>query len=158
MPDLGNPTYGGVDMRRRLFGRLGILGGVTAVAVASALVLAGQSAAQFPYPSYPTTPSSSPSTGAPTSNASSSKKKHHVTIAGTTDSTYAFAPKKLKIKKGQTVNWSWMSNAAHNVTFTSLGKHSSTGASGSFKLKFSKKGTFNYLCTIHGFQGKIVVK
>ena len=78
-----------------------------------------------------------------------------VTIKGTL--TYHFQPKTVTVKKGSTVHWSWNSNAPHNVTFKKLGKHSKTGATGSYKLTFNKKGTFKYLCTIHGFTGKVVV-
>ena len=28
----------------------------------------------------------------------------------------------------------------------------------SYKLTFKKKGTFSYMCTVHGFTGKVVVK
>jgi len=78
-----------------------------------------------------------------------------VTITGS--STYAFAPPKVKIKAGKKVNWSWASNAAHNVTFND-GKHSATGKSGSFSRRFKKPGTFKYVCTVHGFRGKVVVR
>jgi plastocyanin len=78
-----------------------------------------------------------------------------VTIQGTI--TYKFVPKKVTIKKGGTVNWSWNSNTIHNVTFTKLGKHSKTVAKGSYRLTFKHKGTFKYLCTVHGFTGKVVV-
>lgn len=84
-------------------------------------------------------------------------KKHKVTIKGTDDSTYRFAPKKLTIKKGQTVHWSWNSHAPHNVTFDN-GRHSKDANQISdFHLKFKHKGTFKYSCTIHGFTAKIVV-
>lgn len=84
------------------------------------------------------------------------KKKHKVTIKGDNISNYRFAPKKLTIKKGQTVHWSWNSNADHNVTFAK--KHSDTATKVTdFKIKFKKTGTFKYSCTVHGFTGKIVV-
>jgi plastocyanin len=90
--------------------------------------------------------------------ASSVANGPHVTIAGSSIATYHFKPHKLTIHKGKTVHWSWSSNAPHNVTFRKLGKHSKTGRSESFKLRFKKPGTYSYLCTVHGFRGKIVVK
>jgi plastocyanin len=81
----------------------------------------------------------------------------HVTIKGSSLGTYHFAPKTLHIQKGDDVHWSWNSNAAHNVTFTSIGAHSRTGTSESFHHRFKKAGTYHYLCTIHDFKGKIVV-
>ena len=83
--------------------------------------------------------------------------KANVTITGDTISNYAFSPKKVSIGKGAKVHWSWDSNAPHNVTFSKLGEHSATGASGSYKLKFKEAGTFKYHCTIHGISGKVVV-
>ncbi|MGH2976287.1 MAG: cupredoxin domain-containing protein [Solirubrobacterales bacterium] len=81
-----------------------------------------------------------------------------VSIKGNYLSGYSFKPRKITVRKGATVDWSWNSDAAHNVTFRSLGKHSATKAKGSYHLKFRHKGTFRYRCTVHGFTGKIVVK
>jgi plastocyanin len=81
----------------------------------------------------------------------------HVTIKGSTIATYHFAPKSLAVEKGDTVHWSWSSNAPHNVTFTKIGAHSPTGASVKYSHRFKKAGTYRYHCTIHGFRGKIVV-
>ncbi len=90
--------------------------------------------------------------------APSTARAPSVGIKGSSLGTYAFKPKKLTVNKGATVNWSWKSNAPHNVTFRKLGKHSKTGAKGSYRLKFKHRGTFRYVCTVHGFTGKIVVK
>ena len=80
-----------------------------------------------------------------------------VGIKGSTLASYSFKPKTVNVSKGTTVHWNWSSNAPHNVTFTKLGEHSATGASGSYKLKFKHTGTFKYHCTIHGFKGRVVV-
>jgi len=81
----------------------------------------------------------------------------HVTVSGSSPTTYHFNPKTLHVQTGDTVHWSWNSNARHNVTFKSIGAHSHTGASESFTHRFTKPGTYHYLCTIHDFKGKIVV-
>jgi len=80
-----------------------------------------------------------------------------VHIAGSTASSYHFKPKALTVNKGATVHWKWSSNAPHNVTFSAK-KHSATGSSGAYKRTFKKAGNYRYLCTVHGFRGKIVVK
>jgi plastocyanin len=80
-----------------------------------------------------------------------------VSIAGKTDATYHFKPKAITVHKGATVHWKWNSNAPHNVTFSAK-KHSKTGSSISYKRTFKKAGTYRYVCTIHGFHGKVVVK
>ncbi|MEA2398256.1 MAG: hypothetical protein QOK25_1812 [Thermoleophilaceae bacterium] len=81
-----------------------------------------------------------------------------VTIVGDYISGYHFSPKKLTIKAGKKVTWSWSSDDHHNVTFKSPNKHSKTAASVTgFKIKFKNPGTYRYHCTVHGFKGKIVV-
>ena len=52
----------------------------------------------------------------------------------------------------------WADGEEHNVTFH--GFHSRTMSHGSYTVKFTRPGTFNYNCTIHaseGMKGKIVV-
>jgi plastocyanin len=84
-------------------------------------------------------------------------KTKTVTINGSMGS-YNFAPMKVKIKKGDSVKWSWNSDQAHNVTFSNK-KHSKTKMKlKKYKLTFHKKGTFSYMCTVHFFTGSVVVK
>ena len=154
-------------MRKGLAGLLALLAGAGAALL---LFAAGSSAQYPPYPTYPTTtnttptytqpptmttdttpapapapqaPASSPSTGSP----------HTVTIGDD-----FFKPPKLTVKRGTVVTWQWTGMNPHNVTFTTLHKHSKTQRSGVFRLRFSHKGTFHYLCTIHRFKGTIVVR
>jgi plastocyanin len=83
--------------------------------------------------------------------------KKTVTITGHNDATYAFKPDKLRVDKGTTVHWNWDSNAPHDVTFDQLGEFSDTVSRGSYKLRFKRAGTFKYVCSVHGFKGKIIV-
>lgn len=72
-----------------------------------------------------------------------------------------FTPSTVKVRKGQTVRWSWQDGpyTPHDVTFRKLRKHSPTQTSGSYSLRFAKRGTFKYECTIHlGMTGKVVVR
>ena len=70
-----------------------------------------------------------------------------------------FHPGTLSIKRGDTVSWLWEDKGTkHNVTGS--GFKSKTMSKGSFSVRFTKAGTFNYRCTIHaaeGMKGKIVV-
>jgi plastocyanin len=70
-----------------------------------------------------------------------------------------FHPGSLSIKRGDTVTWQWRDKGTkHNVTGKAF--KSRTMASGSFSIRFTHSGTFNYHCTIHvseGMTGKIVV-
>jgi plastocyanin len=72
----------------------------------------------------------------------------------------SFSPTSLTIKKGTKVKWTWKGRAPHNVTVTSgpVKFHSATQTSGSFSKKFSKKGTYTIVCTIHAPGMKMKVK
>ena len=70
-----------------------------------------------------------------------------------------YHPGTLSIKRGDTVTWLWQDKGKeHNVT--GKGFKSKTMTKGSFGVRFTKAGTFNYHCTIHveeGMKGSIVV-
>jgi plastocyanin len=70
-----------------------------------------------------------------------------------------FHPGTLRIKRGDTVTWSWRDKGVeHNVT--GKGFKSRTMGKGSFSVRFRHGGTFTYHCTIHvreGMRGAIVV-
>jgi plastocyanin len=70
-----------------------------------------------------------------------------------------FHPASLSIKRGDTVTWLWRDRGiGHNVTGS--GFKSRTMGSGSFSVRFTRSGTFNYHCTIHvheGMVGRVVV-
>ena len=69
-----------------------------------------------------------------------------------------FHPASLTIDRGDTVKWEWEDpGIEHNVTFD--GFHSRTQDSGSYAVRFTRAGTFNYTCTLHaGMRGRIVVR
>ncbi len=79
---------------------------------------------------------------------------HHVVLQN-----IRFHPSTLSIKRGETVTWLWRDKGIkHNVTGS--GFKSRTMASGSFSVRFTKAGTFNYHCTIHvheGMVGRVIV-
>jgi plastocyanin len=71
----------------------------------------------------------------------------------------SFHPGTLSIRRGDSVTWLWRDGGLeHNVTFA--GFHSRTQGTGSYTVKFTRRGTFNYRCTIHvalGMRGRIIV-
>ena len=72
---------------------------------------------------------------------------------------FSFHPGTLTIHRGDRVKWVWEDNTEHNVTFH--GFHSRTQETGTYTVRFTKAGTFNYHCTIHvaeGMKGKIIVR
>lgn len=74
----------------------------------------------------------------------------------------AFAPKNLSVARGTTVTFAWRDErTAHNVIsqgakrFTSI----ATRETGSRSRKFTKAGTYRYVCTLHpGMAGRITVR
>lgn len=85
----------------------------------------------------------------------SAAARHTVTLRET-----RFHPANLTIKRGDTVTWQWRDGGTeHNVTFG--GVHSRTQGGGSFSVRFTRRGSFSYRCTIHeheGMHGKVVVR
>jgi plastocyanin len=83
-----------------------------------------------------------------------SASSHTVTLAN-----IRFHPGTLSIKRGDSVTWEWRDKGEeHNVT--GRGFKSKTMTKGSFSVRFTHAGTFNYHCTIHvkeGMRGSIVV-
>ncbi|QEC48394.1 amidase [Baekduia soli] len=70
----------------------------------------------------------------------------------------SFMPATLRISRGTTVRWTWMDgDTPHNVTFAA--RHSATKKTGTYRVRFTRRGTFRYHCTIHpGMDGRIVVR
>ena len=72
-----------------------------------------------------------------------------------------FSPHVLKVSRGTTVRWTFEDKATpHNVTSRGS-KHfqsSHTQQSGSYSVRFTKAGTYHYVCTIHfNMKASIVV-
>ena len=72
---------------------------------------------------------------------------------------FKFTPSTVKIKKGQSVTWRFKdAPVPHNVKGSGGIKSKPSITNGSYTKVFKKKGTFNYICTIHpNMKGKVVV-
>jgi plastocyanin len=69
----------------------------------------------------------------------------------------AFRASSVTINKGNTVTWKWTGRNPHNVKFKSFA--SKVQVSGTFKHRFTRRGTYSYVCSIHtGMRGKVVVR
>ena len=70
-----------------------------------------------------------------------------------------YHPGTVTINRGESVTWVWRDGGnEHNVTAHTF--HSRTQTRGSFTVRFTHAGTFNYHCTIHvseGMVGKVIV-
>ena len=70
---------------------------------------------------------------------------------------WLFTPSALTIKKGDRVKWSWSGNTPHNVS--GPGFTSTTANKATYKRRFTRKGTFRVICTIHAKKGqKMTIK
>lgn len=73
-----------------------------------------------------------------------------------------FTPATVTIQRGDSVRWVWRDpRVSHDVT--SRGRRrfrsSDTKLSGTHTVRFRRKGTYRYSCTIHpGMLGKVVVR
>lgn len=62
-----------------------------------------------------------------------------------------FAPTSKTVTKGTTVVFRWAGKAPHNVTVVKgpVKFHSSTKTSGTYTKRFTRKGTYSIVCTVH---------
>ncbi|MDA0182400.1 plastocyanin/azurin family copper-binding protein [Solirubrobacter phytolaccae] len=68
-----------------------------------------------------------------------------------------FSPKTATIAAGGTVTWRWVGKKGHDVVGSNF--KTAVKKSGTYKRKFPKKGSFQYVCTLHrGMTGTIRVK
>ncbi len=72
---------------------------------------------------------------------------------------YAYTPGHVVVHRNDTVTWLFEDGPApHNVTATRF--HSSpTKTSGSYTVRFTRSGTYDYTCTLHPWMsGSVVVR
>ena len=78
-----------------------------------------------------------------------------------------FSPKRATIESGDRVKWTWREEGDHNVRFRRVprgparGRAEGTKTSGTFSRKFTRRGTYRYVCTIHedsGMTGSVKVE
>jgi plastocyanin len=73
---------------------------------------------------------------------------------------FKFSPKTVTIKRGDTVTWRFKKDPApHNVKGSGGIKSKPKISTGTYKKKFTRKGTFKYICTIHpNMKGTVKVR
>ena len=75
-----------------------------------------------------------------------------------------FKPRSLTVGKGGTVTWSWRGRRRHNVYFYSgpsagRPRGCSSRRSGTCTRRFRRRGTYGYVCTLHGTMvGSVTVR
>lgn len=74
----------------------------------------------------------------------------------------AFSPAKLAVSRGATVTFRFQDgDTNHNVTSvgTKRFKSSPTKGSGTYRVRFTRAGTYRYVCTLHiGMKGSVTVR
>ena len=73
-----------------------------------------------------------------------------------------FTPTTVRITKGSKVTWAWRDeNVPHNVASRGAKRFRSSGTNneGTHTVRFTKTGTYRYVCTIHAnMSGKVIVR
>jgi plastocyanin len=78
-----------------------------------------------------------------------------------------FSPKRRTIASGDSVRWVWREDNPHNVRFrrvpsgASKRPGSKTKSNGTFTRRFTRRGSYRYVCTIHedaGMTGSVRVE
>lgn len=90
-------------------------------------------------------------------NIAHASTTHIVKMVNTEGGSYAFSPKTITIKVGQTVTWKNVSNTQHTATANNFSFD--TGPIKSHHQashKFKKAGTFKYICSFHAFMKGVV--
>jgi plastocyanin len=73
---------------------------------------------------------------------------------------FAFNPKTLQAKVGQTIQFTNEDSAPHTVVRTAgpaFASSSTLSTGDKFKLKLTKPGTISYICSIHPFMKATIV-
>jgi plastocyanin len=73
-----------------------------------------------------------------------------------------FHPRTMTVQRGDSVRWVWLDGTTpHNVRSigSSRFRSSPTKTRGTFTVRFTRAGTYRYVCTIHfNMKAKIVVR
>jgi plastocyanin len=122
--------------------------------LAFALVLAGCGSSSKSSSTSGASSSTSGSTG-PSATTGGSGGAVEVTMKN-----LAFSPTAVHAKVGQTVEWVNDDTPAHNVTYVSGPKFTSSGTldqGAKFSVKLTQAGTIHYFCSIHPFMKATIV-
>ena len=60
-----------------------------------------------------------------------------------------FSPTTMKISRGSAVVWTWHGSNGHSVTEINGRFDSKVRSSGSYRHKFTRKGTYKIFCVVH---------
>jgi plastocyanin len=71
-----------------------------------------------------------------------------------------YSKSSITIRKGDRVNWRWSNTSNRHNVFLKGHFKSKSGHSGNFTARFTKRGTYRIICTLHPVQMtmKVIVK
>jgi len=73
-----------------------------------------------------------------------------------------FSPRTVTVRRGGSVRWTWRDGRTpHDVTSRGRPRFrsSATKDTGTHLVRFTRRGTYRYVCTIHpGMAGKVIVR
>jgi plastocyanin len=129
------------------------------------LVLAGcgsssSSSSSSPSPATASSTSASTSASASSTPASGGAAPSGAGAVEVTMKSLAFSPDTVHAKVGQTVEWTNDDTPAHNVTYVSGPKFTSSSTmnpGATFSIKLTQAGTIHYFCSIHPFMKATIV-
>jgi plastocyanin len=71
---------------------------------------------------------------------------------------FAFNPKSVTVSLGDTVKWTNMDSAGHDVSGSDF-KSNMLQKGSSYEHQFTKSGTYDYVCSVHpNMKGTVIVK
>ena len=124
------------------------------------LVLAGCGSSSSSSSSSSSTSSSAAAPAPATTTAASTGASSGGDAIQVTMKSLAFTPVAVTAKVGQTVQWTNDDTPAHNVTYVSGPKFTSSSTmnpGAKFSLKLTQAGTIHYFCSIHPFMKATIV-
>jgi plastocyanin len=76
---------------------------------------------------------------------------------------FAFTPAVVRVRTGRRVTWTWRDGPYVLHDLRSVGRPRFRGSAerreGSYTVRFTRAGTYRYLCTLHaGMTGRVVVR
>jgi len=100
---------------------------------------------------------SAPSLGCGSSSKSPSKSGSGTAV---TIADFSFTPNVISVKTGATVTWTNEGQTEHTVKGPGFFSPTALGHGQKYSFRFSKTGSFKYLCTLHPtlMRGTVVVK
>jgi plastocyanin len=71
----------------------------------------------------------------------------------------AFRPRTLAVERGRAVLWRWSGRRRHDIWFERGPRRCTARRSGRCTRRFTRAGTFDYPCTLHGsMTGRVRVR